>query len=30
MLDVLLSKNPQQDNEGVGPAYAFLKWFLLF
>ena len=30
MLDVLLSKNPQQDNQGVVPAYALLKWFLLF
>ena len=30
MLGVLLSKNPQQDNQGVGPVYALLKWFLLF
>ena len=30
MLDVLLSKNPQQDNQGVGPVYALLKSFLLF
>ena len=30
MLDVLLSKNLQQDNQGVGPVYAWLKWILLF
>ena len=31
MLDVLLSKNSQQDNQGeVGLVHALLKWFLLF
>ena len=30
MFDTLLSKNSQLDDQGVGLAYALLKWFLLF
>ena len=27
---MLLSKNSQLDDQGVGLVYALLKWFLLF